>query len=31
VANLIRVGYHGSREVSTGTCHLILKAAGLKK
>ncbi len=27
---LIRVDYHGSKEVSTGTCHAILKAAGLK-
>ena len=27
---LIRVDYHGSREVPTGTCHSILKAAGLK-
>jgi predicted RNA binding protein YcfA (HicA-like mRNA interferase family) len=29
--NLIRVDYHGSREVPTGTCHSILKAAGLNK
>ena len=29
--NLIRVDYHGSKEVPTGTCHSILKAAGLKK
>jgi len=28
---LIRVDYHGSREVPTGTCHAILKAAGLKR
>lgn len=28
---LIRVDYHGSREVPTGTCHAILKAAGLKE
>jgi predicted RNA binding protein YcfA (HicA-like mRNA interferase family) len=28
---LIRVDYHGSKEVSTGTCHAILKAAGIKK
>ena len=28
---LIRVDYHGSKEVPTGTCHVILKAAGLKK
>jgi predicted RNA binding protein YcfA (HicA-like mRNA interferase family) len=28
---LVRVDYHGSKEVPTGTCHAILKAAGLKK
>jgi predicted RNA binding protein YcfA (HicA-like mRNA interferase family) len=28
---LIRVDYHGAKEVPTGTCHAILKAAGLKK
>lgn len=28
---LIRVDYHGSKEVPTGTCHAILKAAGLRK
>ena len=27
---LIRVDYHGSKEVPTGTCNAILKAAGLK-
>jgi predicted RNA binding protein YcfA (HicA-like mRNA interferase family) len=27
---LIRVDYHGTKEVPTGTCHAILKAAGLK-
>lgn len=27
---LIRVDYHGSKEVPTGTCEAILKAAGLK-
>ena len=27
---LIRVDYHGSKEVPSGTCHAILKAAGLK-
>jgi predicted RNA binding protein YcfA (HicA-like mRNA interferase family) len=27
---LIRVDYHGSREVPTGTCDAILKTAGLK-
>lgn len=29
--NLVRIDYHGSKEVPTGTCHAILKAAGLKK
>jgi predicted RNA binding protein YcfA (HicA-like mRNA interferase family) len=29
--NLIRVDFHGSKEVPTGTCNSILKAAGLKK
>lgn len=28
--HLIRVDYHGSKEVPTGTCHAILKAAGIK-
>lgn len=28
--NLIRVDYHGAKEVPTGTCYAILKAAGLK-
>jgi len=28
---LIRVDFHGSKEVPTGTCHVILKAAGLKR
>jgi len=27
---LIRVDYHGAKEVPTGTCHSILKAAGIK-
>ncbi|QDT36133.1 type II toxin-antitoxin system HicA family toxin [Stratiformator vulcanicus] len=27
---LIRVDYHGSKQVPTGTCNAILKAAGLK-
>jgi predicted RNA binding protein YcfA (HicA-like mRNA interferase family) len=26
---LLRVDYHGSKEVPTGTCQAILKAAGL--
>ena len=28
--NLIRVDYHGAKEVPTGTCNSIFKAAGLK-
>ncbi|MFN0169113.1 MAG: type II toxin-antitoxin system HicA family toxin [Bryobacteraceae bacterium] len=28
--NLVRVDYHGSKEIPTGTCHAILKAAGIK-
>ena len=31
VDKLIRIDYHGSREVPTGTCDAILKAAGLKE
>jgi len=27
---LIRVDYHGSKEVPKGTCHAILKASGIK-
>jgi len=27
---LIRVDYHGSKEIPTGTCDAISKAAGLK-
>jgi len=30
VDRLIRVDYHGAKEVPTGTCEAILKAAGLK-
>jgi len=26
---LIRVDFHGAREVPQGTCHAILKAAGI--
>jgi predicted RNA binding protein YcfA (HicA-like mRNA interferase family) len=29
--NLIRLDYHGSKEVPKGTCQAILKAAGIKK
>ncbi len=28
---LIRVDYHDSKEVPKGTCHAILKAAGIKR
>lgn len=28
---LIRIDYHGSKEIPTGTCKAILKAAGLKR
>jgi predicted RNA binding protein YcfA (HicA-like mRNA interferase family) len=28
---LIRIDYHASKEVPTGTCDTILKAAGLKQ
>jgi predicted RNA binding protein YcfA (HicA-like mRNA interferase family) len=28
---LIRVDYHGPKEVPTGTCYAIIKAAGIKK
>ena len=31
VDRLIRVDYHGSREVPTGTLNAILKAAGLRE
>jgi predicted RNA binding protein YcfA (HicA-like mRNA interferase family) len=31
VDKLIRIDYHGSKEVPTGTCEAILKAAGLKQ
>ena len=27
--NLIRVDFHGSKEIPTGTWHAIMKAAGL--
>ena len=29
--NLVRVDYHGSKEIPSGTCHAILKAAGIKQ
>ena len=28
---LVRIDYHGAKEVPTGTCHAILKAAGIEK
>ena len=28
---LIRVDYHGSKEIPTGTCRAILKAADIKR
>ena len=31
VARPIRIDYHGSKEVASGTCNAILKAAGLKE
>lgn len=30
IDRLIRIDYHGSKEVPNGTCNAILKAAGLK-
>ena len=30
IERLVRIDYHGSREVPTGTCHAILRAAGLE-
>jgi len=29
IDQLIRIDYHGTKEVPTGTCQAILKAAGL--
>ena len=31
VLRLVRIDYHGSKEVPTGTCQAVLKAAGLKR
>jgi predicted RNA binding protein YcfA (HicA-like mRNA interferase family) len=28
---LIRIDFHGSKEIPSGTCHAILKAAGIKE
>lgn len=30
IDRLIRVDFHGSKEIPTGTCNAILKSAGLK-
>ncbi|MBZ5669979.1 MAG: type II toxin-antitoxin system HicA family toxin [Acidobacteriia bacterium] len=30
VSRLIRIDFHGSKEVPTGTCHAIMEAAGIK-
>jgi predicted RNA binding protein YcfA (HicA-like mRNA interferase family) len=30
IPRLVRVDFHGSKEVPSGTCHAILKAAGIK-
>jgi predicted RNA binding protein YcfA (HicA-like mRNA interferase family) len=27
---LVRVDYHGKKQVPTGTCHVILKSAGIR-
>lgn len=29
--NVVRVDYHGAKEVPTGTCQAILRSAGLRK
>jgi predicted RNA binding protein YcfA (HicA-like mRNA interferase family) len=29
--NVVRVDFHGAKEVSTGTCDAILKAAGINR
>jgi predicted RNA binding protein YcfA (HicA-like mRNA interferase family) len=31
VKSLIRIDYHGAKEIPNGTCNAVLKAAGLKK
>jgi len=28
---LVRIDYHGTKEVPSGTCHAIMKASGIKK
>jgi predicted RNA binding protein YcfA (HicA-like mRNA interferase family) len=29
--NAVRVDFHGAKEVPTGTCHKILKSAGIER
>jgi len=31
IDRLIRIDYHGAKEVPTGTCQAILRAAGLRR
>ena len=31
IDRLVRIDFHGSKEIPTGTCNAILKAAGLKE
>ena len=31
IERLIRIDYHGSKEVPTGTCEAILQAAGIRR
>ncbi len=31
IDRLIRLDYHGSKEIPIGTCNAIMKAAGLKQ
>ena len=28
---LVRIDFHGAKEITSGTCHAILKAAGIKE
>ena len=31
IEHLVRIDYHGSKEVPTGTCHAILRTAEIKQ
>ena len=31
VDKLVRIDFHGTKEIPVGTCHAILKASGIKK